>query len=99
MAYTKKNSVEQFIHKECLVLAQFYKIYLNLAPSFLSRLKKHITTSDLYAISCDQKSVLSYLSILTLSIVHLFVGHLKVWKIFFSLLLRSTHVFTKSHLK
>ena len=51
------------LYKKCLVLAQAQKIYINFV--------KIITTSYFHAIPCDLKSVLSYLSISTLSIVEL----------------------------
>ena len=46
------------------------KIYLNFGIIFLNKHKNCITTPYFYAISCGQKSVISYLSISTLSNVH-----------------------------
>ena len=52
-------------HFLCLILelAQYQKFAVNFATSFLSTPKTSISTYDFYAISSDQKSVLSYLSI------------------------------------
>ena len=74
---TLENYLEieaNILHKKCLVLAIYQYIDLNFGTILLS---KHKTVSDFYAISYDQKSMLSYLSISTLSTseVLLFVSY------------------------